>query len=339
MQTIAPSDIVGLLRFAILLLCMGGAAAMDHWQRRVPNDWWIRWGVAIVFMLCIEMMMLETDVPLLFMTLGIVAWASISVLGTPSITDIKAGSQLDLAVSAWYALGIVGLGCSVLLHGENALWILGILTDAPLLHMNSSSELSLALNHANMFLDLIGLAISVAFVELAWRMRLLHGGADAKALMIVAISLPWWSGIGVIGTTSMIPPMISVLVWSAGGFLLLPLRTMFRNFSRGVRSPIKMIWHAERWSLENIPGNHLWILSEVIDDTDGTRRVSTRMRPRRIKEDSNAISNRIAELKEMGETEAWITKKHPFLIYVLPAIPLTMIFGDPIVWIMSSLGL
>ena len=100
-----------------------------------------------------------------------------------------------------------------------------------------------------------------------------------------------------------------------------------------------MIWHAERWSLENIPGNHLWILSEVIDDTDGTRRVSTRMRPRRIKEDSNAISNRIAELKEMGETEAWITKKHPFLIYVLPAIPLTMIFGDPIVWIMSSLGL
>ena len=339
MQTIAPSDIVGLLRFAILLLCMGGAAAMDHWQRRVPNDWWIRWGVAIVFMLCIEMMMLETDVPLLLMALGIVAWASISVLGTPSITDIKAGSQLDLAVSAWYVLGIVGIGCSLLLHGENALWILGILTDAPLLHMNSSSELSLALNHANMFLDLIGLAISVAFVELAWRMRLLHGGADAKALMIVAISLPWWSGIGVIGSTSMIPPMISVLVWSAGGFLLLPLRTMFRNFSRGVRSPIKMIWHAERWSLENIPGNHLWILSEVIDDTDGTRRVSTRMRPRRIKEDSNAISNRIAELKEMGETEAWITKKHPFLIYVLPAIPLTMIFGDPIVWIMSSLGL
>ena len=101
MQTVGPSDLVGLLRLAILLLCMGGAAAMDHWQRRVPNDWWIRWGVAIVFMLCIEMMLLETDLPLLFMALGIVAWASISVLGTPSITDIKAGSKLDLVVSAW----------------------------------------------------------------------------------------------------------------------------------------------------------------------------------------------------------------------------------------------
>ena len=39
-----------------------GAAAMDHWTRRVPNDWWIRWGVAIVFLLCIEMMLLEADI-------------------------------------------------------------------------------------------------------------------------------------------------------------------------------------------------------------------------------------------------------------------------------------
>ena len=44
------------------------------------------------------------------------------------------------------------------------------------------------------------------------------------------------------------------------------------------------------------------------------------------------------ELKELEETEAWITKKHPFLIYVFPAIILTMIFGDPIAWILLELG-
>jgi hypothetical protein len=318
---------------------MGGAALMDHWTRRVPNDWWIRWGVAIVFLLGIEMMLLESDLSLIFLALGLIAWASISVIGTPSLNDMKNGSQLDWVVSCWYILGLIGLICSLLLHGENALWIIGLNTDAPLLYLNNSTDLKLALVHANMLLDLFALAICLGFVELAWRMRLLHGGADAKALMIVAIALPWWSGIGVFGLTSMIPPMISVLVWSAAGFLILPFRTILRNFSRGIKSPINLIWHAEKCPLEEIPGKQVWMLSEVIDNTDGTRKISVRMRPRRIKEDATTIRKKIDELSEMGETEAWITKKHPFLIYVLPSIPLTMILGDPIVWTLTALGL
>ena len=144
--------------------------------------------------------------------------------------------------------------------------------------------------------------------------------------------------IGVLGTTGVAPPMISVLVWSAVGFLLLPIFTTIRNLSNGVKSPLKMIWHAEKWELDKILGKHVWILSEVIDDTDGARKVVVRMRPRRKKEDKETISKHISELKELGETEAWITKKHPFLIYVFPAIILTMIFGDPIAYILLELG-
>ena len=146
------------------------------------------------------------------------------------------------------------------------------------------------------------------------------------------------SGIGVIGMSSMIPPMISVLVWSAAGFLVLPIRTIVKNISNGVTYPVKMIWHSEKWPLESIPGKHVWILSEVIDGTDGKRKVSVRMRPKRIKENSETIAIKIEELIQLGETQAWITKKHPFLIYVLPSIPLAVIFGDPIVWILSILG-
>ncbi len=338
MWTVAPSDLVGLLRFAILLLCMGGAAAMDYWTRRVPNDWWIRWGVAIVFLLIIEMMLLKADWALIFFALGIVSWASVGVIGTPSIKDMQNGSILDWAVVAWYLFGLFGLGFSLILHGENALWVIGLYSDAPLFLIKDANELELSLNQAYIMLDLFGLAISIGFVELAWRMRLLHGGADAKALMIVAFALPWWSGIGVLGETSMIPPMISVLVWSAAGFLLLPLRTIFTNISNGVKSPIKMIWHSEKWPFEKIIGKHVWILSEVIDGLDGTRQISVRMRPRRIKEDKETISAKIKELSQMGETDAWITKKHPFLMFVLPSILLAVIFGDPIVWILSVLG-
>ena len=339
MWTVAPSDLVGLLRLTILLLCMGGAAAMDYWTRRVPNDWWIRWGVAIVFFLCIEMMLLQADISLILLALGIVGWASISVIGTPSLNDMKNGSFLDWAVFSWYVLGLVGLGCSIILHAENALWIMGLHSNPPLFLIKDGSNLELALVHAHILLDLIGVSICIGFIEIAWRMRLLHGGADAKALMIVAIAIPWWSGIGVIGMTSMIPPMISVLVWSAAGFLLLPIRTIATNISKGVTSPVKMIWHSEKWPLDKISGKHVWILSEVIDGTDGERKISVRMRPKRSKENSETIAIKIDELNQLGETEAWITKKHPFLVYVFPSIILAVIFGDPIVWILSFMGL
>jgi len=284
------------------------------------------------------MMLLEADLPLILLALGIVAWASISVIGTPSLRDMKNGSYLDWAVFSWYVLGIVGLGCSIILHAENALWIVGLHSNPPLFQIKDGSDLQLALVHANILLDLIGLSICIGFIELAWRMRLLHGGADAKALMIVAIALPWWSGIGVIGMSSMIPPMISVLVWSAASFLLLPIRTIVTNISNGVTSPITMIWHSEKWPLDNILGKHVWILSEVIDGTNGERKISVRMRPKRTKENSETIAAKIKELNQLGQTEAWITKKHPFLVYVLPSIPLTVIFGDPIVWILAILG-
>mgnify|MGYP004186776915 CR=1 FL=1 len=211
---------------------------MDYWTRRVPNDWWIRWGVAIVFLLCIEMMLLGADFALILTGLGIVAWASISVIGTPSISDMKNGSYLDWGVSFWYLFGIIGLVCSILLHGENALWILGFYADPPLFSIKDATNLELAVNHAQMLLDLFGLLIMIGFVELAWRMRLLHGGADAKALMIVAIALPWWPGFDVLGVASMIPPMVSVLVWSAIGFLFLPIKTLFTNISNGSACPL-----------------------------------------------------------------------------------------------------
>ena len=62
------------------------------------------------------------------------------------------------------------------------------------------------------------------------------------------------------------------------------------------------------------------------------------MRPKRTMENSDTIATKIDELGQLGETKAWITKKHPFLVYVLPSIPLAVIFGDPIVWILSILG-
>ncbi|MBC88127.1 MAG: hypothetical protein CMB12_02440 [Euryarchaeota archaeon] len=63
------------------------------------------------------------------------------------------------------------------------------------------------------------------------------------------------------------------------------------------------------------------------------------MRPRRKRVDPEELSAHIQRLKVAGETSAWITKKHPFLVYVLPAIPLTLILGDPVATVLYNLGI
>ena len=339
MDAPTPNQWAALLRCFILLLCMAGAALMDHWQRRVPNDWWIRWGVAIGFLLLVEVVLLDADASLILATFGILAWCSASVIGTPSLNDIRNGSKIDICVAAWYLFGIAGAGMSLYLHGPNALWSLNLAVDAPMFNLTDLEAIEIAENRGRLLLYLIGLAVGIVFIEIAWRARLLHGGADAKAMVVVALAIPWWSGIGPLGETTAVPPVISVLIWSALAFLILPFVTISRNLRTGHSGPLRMIWHAERWDLDRIPGHHVWILSEIVETADGERRVRERMRPRRKRVNSEDLTAQIEQLKDVGETSAWITKKHPFLVYVLPAIPLALILGDPVATILHILGM
>ena len=59
------------------------------------------------------------------------------------------------------------------------------------------------------------------------------------------------------------------------------------------------------------------------------------MRPVRGSRAETEIEQVLDELAEAGLERAWVTAKHPFLLFVFPAIlPLTL-FGDPIVWILG----
>jgi len=339
MEPPTPDQWTALLRCFILLLCMAGAALMDHWQRRVPNEWWIRWGVAISFLLLVEVILLEADAALFLGTFGLLAWCSTSVIGTPSLRDMREGSRIDLLVTIWYLLGIIGGVTSLYVHGPNALWSLGLATDAPMFQLTDMAAVELAESRGLLLLRLIGLAIGIGFIEIAWRARLLHGGADAKAMIVVALAIPWWIGIGPLGETTAVPPMVSVLIWSALAFLILPFATISRNLRTGHSGPLRMIWHAERWELDQIIGHHVWILSDIVETADGERKIRERMRPRRKRVDPEELAAHIERLKAAGETSAWITKKHPFLVYVLPAIPLALILGDPVATVLHIVGI
>jgi hypothetical protein len=183
------------------------------------------------------------------------------------------------------------------------------------------------------------MGIVLVFFEMAWRFRMLHGGADAKAMMLATLLLPSWNGAGFPLNTSSetfstsMPPALSLLIWAGLAFLVLPFVMIVRNSSAGDLMPLSMSWHASRMTLSEIPNKHVWLLEEIIDKPDGTRGITRRMRPVRGSRAETDVEAVLEELAAEGLEKAWVTAKHPFLLFVFPAILPLVLLGDPIVWI------
>ena len=113
------------------------------------------------------------------------------------------------------------------------------------------------------------------FFEICYQLRMLHGGADAKAMMFVALCLPGW-GILPPSESALMPPALSLLIWGALAFLVLPLYVLAQNAKSGDIGNLRMSWHARKVPLDSIPGKHVWLLDEVMEGPDGEKKIITK---------------------------------------------------------------
>ena len=326
-------ELIQWVRLGVLTLCFGGAAWLDHKSRRVSNEWWWTWVKPTLFLLSLELLLLEASWMIWLTASAVVAFASTALIGTPNIEDIRNGSKLDILVTVWYFVSGVGLVMGALEYAP----VLLDYFDPNIYTTDGDPATELALLWGQMIL----MGVVLLFFEMAWRFRMLHGGADAKAMMLATLLLPSWNGAAFPifssgdGVSTSMPPALSLLIWAGLAFLVLPMIMLARNFSAGDIFPLSMSWHASRMSLSEIPGKHVWLLEEVIDKPDGTRGLTRRMRPVRGSRAETDVDAVLQELSEEGLDKAWVTAKHPFLLFVFPAILPLVLFGDPIVWITS----
>ena len=322
-------ELIQWVRIGVLLLCFGGAAWLDHKTRRVSNEWWWAWAKPTLFLLCLELLILEANWMIWMTASAAVAFASTALIGRPDLSDIMSGSIVDILVTIWYFVSGVGL-------------VMGAMEYTPILLDYFETGMA-ATESALLWGQMVVMGLVLLFFEMAWRFRMLHGGADAKAMMLATLLIPSWSGAafplyanGDSFSTAM-PPALSLLIWAGLAFLFLPLLMLVQNAKAGDLSPLSMSWHASRMPLSEIPHNHVWLLEEVVDKPDGTRGVTRRMRPVRGSRAETEVEAVLDELAAEGLDKAWVTAKHPFLLFVFPAIFPLVLFGDPIVWITGYL--
>ena len=328
-----PMDILGWARWLCLIGCMLGAAWLDHKYRRIPNEYWIAWAKPAIFIWSLEMLVTEADWIIWATAAASVALASTAVIGRPTIKDVMSGNPVDIVVSIWYIFGISGVISGAIIYGS---------TNSPLDIMSGTVD-----PMAKLWWSSVSVLVQVWLFDTMWKLRLLHGGADAKALMLISILMPTWASIAPAvqgeswsNLSVHMPPSLSLLIWGALAFLAIPFILTANNAVKGnitSMSDMKLVWHATRMPLSKVMDNHVWLLDEVMDRPDGTTSVYTRMRAPSKTPSDEQLQSQIDALIEAGLEDGWVTHKWPLLLVLLPAILPMIIWGDPFSLLLAPL--
>jgi hypothetical protein len=332
-MSIDNDAVLGWTRVLVLLLGMGWAAWMDHKERRVKNEHWLVWIKPAIFIWTLDLMLQGADWTIMLTASAVIAYASMSVIGRPSLKDILKGSKLDVTVTLWYIISLMGVICGAIKYQESM----------PL-EVLVGNDTSLGA----LWWKTLAVGASILIIDLAWRVRMIHGGADAKCLMWVAILVPSWSAVpltyssATIDSIVSLPPAISLLMWGGFIFLLIPFIMLGKNLSNGnikKLSDLRLAWHASMMPLKEVVESHVWLLSSVIEMPDGTTSVHHRTRaPSKTPTNEQLLAN-VSALQEIGIESVWVSYKLPLLVFLFPAIIPLVLVGDPMSFLLPMLGL
>lgn len=166
---------------------------------------------------------------------------------------------------------------------------------------------------------LIFIPIMIGMMYVFFQLRLLFGGADAKALMALAILVPFFptmSNIPVLGE-SVMPFSWIILANSVIIFLFIPLSLfIFNAAKKNIEFPYCILGY--KMSVETAKVKFVWPLEKI---KDGKRKFV--YVPKEFD-----IDDELAEFEKAGINEIWVTPKIPFMIPLFIGFIVSFILGD-----------
>jgi len=170
---------------------------------------------------------------------------------------------------------------------------------------------------------LAGAAAMMALVYALWYFGLIAGGADAKALMALAILLPFPLALaeGMPPLASPLPGGFTVLGNSLIAFMVVPLGFLVWNVAHGDLRPPHLFLGMKRRAAD-VRRGHQWPM-EVVDET-GARR--TRLFASRMSDEE--IDHTLERVQALGDERVWVSPKIPFMIPILAGFVLSFFVGD-----------
>ncbi len=247
----------------------------------------------------------------------------------PDPRDFRDWNQNQALLSVVYALGLVGF-----VYGAN------VYSDTNFVDLVLGDESK----ETTLWWSMNGAFLTSAIFYGSWRIGLIQGGADVKALILVTLVFPSWAFVPdqmyplVEDPLFRMPPSMVLFIWAAAAFLIAPPIIFIQNTARGnisSLSDLKMAWHATKRRISDLKeapdseSYQSWILTEAIEK-NGEMNPVDRIFPSRRLSNAHDRDKQFELLEELGLDSVWITTKHPFLVYLFLAILPMLLLGDPL---------
>ncbi len=317
------------LRISILTIFMASAARSDFETLSVRDRHWTRWSVPVVLILLVEMTSENMGIANFCMVFSLLAVFSFCFSKPPNPRDFRDWNQNQALLFVVYALGLVGFVYGAIVYSDTNF------IDLVLGDESKKTTLWWSMNTA---------FLTSAIFYGSWRIGLIQGGADVKALILVTLVFPSWSFVPdqmyplVEDPLFRMPPSMVLFIWAAAAFLVAPPIIFIQNAARGnitSISDLKMAWHATKRRISDVKeapdseSYQSWILTEAIEK-NGQMTVVDRILPSRRLSNTQDEETQFELLESLGLDSVWITTKHPFLVYLFLAILPMLLLGDPL---------
>jgi len=200
-------------------------------------------------------------------------------------------------------------------RASNILWVI----------MGSIGAILLAIQYFTIGFEnpfyLIFVPIMIVLMYVLFQLRLMFGGADAKAIMALAILVPFAPKIldfpMLEASTISMPGSWIVFSNSVVIFLLIPLSLLIFNLAkRHIEFPHCVLGY--RMKLSEAKEKFVWPLEKIVD---GKRKFC--YMPKKFDTEDD-----LQEFESLGIKEIWVTPKIPFMIPLLAGFICSFILGD-----------
>ena len=184
------------------------------------------------------------------------------------------------------------------------------------------------------FWSLLVIPVTMVFVFVLYYFSVIYGGADAKAVLVIAILVPFYPEINGFTITGLSPDQIPfmqiffpftfiVLLNASLIMLVLPIYFLFLNLNNGDIGFPQILFGYKK-PIDEIPDSFVWPM-ERYDDRGNLK---VKLFPR--DEDDNVLNALISK----GRERVWVTPKIPFIVPILIGYVLSFFIGNPISYLL-----
>ncbi len=286
-------DWLPLVRLAIAFVIACSASISDWRKREVSDTHWAAMGIAGLVLLAVQIIQDNVDLTYL----------------------------LFLLPMAWYFFDMLVERRGMFEDGINPLPIA--------LYVGSFAIIAFLLsrfwNDGYMW-QLLVIPILFVLIFFLYQFNIIKGGADAKALMAIALLIPQYPMLGpfplihvTVETTQYIMPFAILVLFNAALLTLVVPVVMFvyNLFKRDLKFPAMFFGYM--MELPKARKKFVWPMEYI---KDGALKMSVFVRS------DDSTEEQINQLEAAGKTRIWVTPKIPFLISITVSLLFSTIVGN-----------